>query len=85
MSAIINGLRIVLVGLILTLSAPLALANAATTFRTVTATEPAEKPRAGSPEMGVLIILGAVAFLVFVAWVFSRVGDDRNSGDRSMI
>ena len=89
MSAIVTAMRILLVGLTLTLFAPVALANAATTFPTVKSTalaEPVEKPRAGSPEMGVLIIIGAVGFLVLVAWIFSRVGDDnRPGGDRSMV
>ena len=45
-----------------------------------------EKQPAGSPEMGVLIIIGVVGFFVLVAWVFSRVGDDTSSpGDRTLI
>jgi len=46
----------------------------------------AEREPAGSPEFGLLIILGAVAFLVLVAWLFTRVGDDRRSGgDKSLL
>jgi hypothetical protein len=90
-SAIFNSLRVLLVGLILSVFAPVALATVATTFpRATNGTTfaeplPVEKPRAGSPEMGVLIILGAVGFLVLVAWIFSRVGDESRSGDSSLI
>lgn len=37
------------------------------------------KPVAGSPELGVVIIIGAVGFLVFVAWLFSRTSDGPRS------
>jgi hypothetical protein len=41
---------------------------------------------AGSPELGILIIVGVVAFLILVAWVFTRVGDDsRTGGDRTLL
>jgi hypothetical protein len=33
-----------------------------------------ERGNVGNPMLGVLIIIGVVGFLVFVAWVFSRVG-----------
>ncbi len=33
-------------------------------------------PRAGSPEFGILIIIGIVGVLVIAAWVVSRVSDD---------
>ena len=91
MSAIFNGMRVLLVGLVLSLSASVTMATAASTFpqaangTNLAEPVPVEKPRAGSPEMGVLIILGAVGFLVFVAWVFSRVGDESTGGDRSLV
>jgi hypothetical protein len=90
-SAIFNTLRVLLVGLVLSVFAPVAFATGTNTLpRSANGTTsaeplPVEKPRAGSPEMGVLIILGAVGFLVFVAWVFSRVGDESTGGDRSLV
>jgi hypothetical protein len=38
--------------------------------------------RAGNPMLGVLIIIGLVGLLIFVAWIFSRVGEgnSRQSG-----
>ena len=48
--------------------------------------DPVEVAPAGSPEFGVLIVIGVVAFLAFVAWLFTRVGDDSGPrGDGSMI
>lgn len=46
---------------------------------------PANAP-AGSPEFGILIIIGVVGLLVLIAWIFSRAGDDsRSSGDSSLV
>ena len=43
-------------------------------------------PPAGSPELGILIIIGVVGLLVLIAWIFSRIGDDsRSSGDSSLV
>lgn len=35
-----------------------------------------EQPPPGSPEFGVLILIGIVAFLVAIAWVIARFGDN---------
>lgn len=35
-----------------------------------------QAPPAGSPEFGVLILIGIVAFLVVIAWVIARFGDN---------
>ena len=46
----------------------------------------AARPRAGSPEFGVLIIIGVVAFIIVVAWLISRIGDDSGPrDDRSLV
>ena len=47
--------------------------------------EPPDAPPAGSPELGVLLIIGVVAFLVVMAWVLSRVGDDSPRDDGTII
>lgn len=33
------------------------------------------EPEEGNAVFGVLFIAGAIAFLIFMAWVFSRIGD----------
>lgn len=33
-------------------------------------------PPAGSPEFGILIIIGIVGVLILIAWLFSRVGSE---------
>jgi len=38
-----------------------------------------EHTQAGSPELGVLLIIGIVAAVIFMAWVFSRMGDDHSA------
>lgn len=44
-----------------------------------------EPIRSGSPEMGMLIIIGAVGLVIFLAWILSRAPDDsRSSGDSSL-
>ena len=85
MSNIIAWGRALLAALLLGLFIPAADAgpqSTATGDRTVTTTRTAEdegagpvKPPAGSPELGMLIIIGAVGFLVVVAWLFSRAGE----------
>ena len=45
----------------------------------------AAEPPAGSPELGVLLIIGVVAALVFMAWLLSRVGDDSPRDDGTII
>ena len=45
-----------------------------------------EHERNGSPELGILILIGAVAFIILVAWLIARVGDDSHrGGDNSII
>jgi hypothetical protein len=39
----------------------------------ISTTHPREST--GSPEIGILIAIGVVGFLVFVAWVSSRMGE----------
>jgi hypothetical protein len=100
MFTVINRTRVLIAALALSAFAPPASANAADpmpvgTARNRTAgrveatkaTETGEeRPRAGSPEFGVLIILGAVAFIVVVAWLISRIGDDSGPrDDRSLL
>ena len=48
-------------------------------------TPPAEHVRAGNPIMGVVIVIGVVAFLIFVAWIFSRISEGHGrTSDNSM-
>lgn len=44
-----------------------------------------DAPPVGSPELGVLLIIGVVAFLVVMAWLLSRVGDDSPRDDGTII
>jgi hypothetical protein len=76
--------RVLLVAFLLVVLSQHAIAARRTTSRTTEPTptetaEEVERPQAGSPEFGVLIIVGAVGFLIFVAWVFSRVGEGNSS------
>ncbi len=44
------------------------------------------QPPAGSPELGILLIIGIVGLLIFMAWLVSRVGDDNSpNSDGSII
>ncbi|WP_439628523.1 hypothetical protein [Gemmata sp.] len=45
----------------------------------------ADAPPAGSPELGVLLIIGVVAVLIFMAWLLSRVGDESSGTDGTMV
>ena len=55
------------------------------------AADPSRSPRsdrapAGDPMMGMLIILGGIAFFIVLAWIFSRMGDDGGRGpDRTLL
>jgi hypothetical protein len=82
--------RILLAALALTTLNPCAFATGrSSTSRTTeptyeTTTEP--PPPAGDPNLGILIIVGVVAFLILVAWIFSRTGDDGGRGpDRTLL
>lgn len=79
-----NWLRAVLAALVLAVFAPAADATRTTATR-LAETAAEDRPAAGSPEFGLLIILGAVGFLILVAWLFARVGDDSSPSDQSMI
>jgi hypothetical protein len=83
MFTIITRMRMLLAGLVLAFSATAAMANASAATRAETPA--ADKQPAGSPEMGVLIVIGVVGFLVLLAWIVSRIGDDSRSGDTSLI
>ena len=83
MSDIITRIRVWLVALSLAFAASPALATARGSTglnRPADSAGDTETVPAGSPEFGVLIIIGVVAFLVFIAWLVTRVGDDAPSG-----
>lgn len=81
MFAVTNWMRALLAAVALAVFAPAALAT--DTRRAIDAAD--GHPPSGSPEFGILIVIGIVGFLVLVAWLFSRVGDDGPPSDRSMI
>lgn len=70
-------------------AAPAAAAPAPSSLGTRTTevahAEVADAPPAGSPELGVLLIIGVVAVLIFMAWLLSRVGDDSPQSDGTII
>ncbi len=72
--------------LLLVLWQPAVFATA-TNKSTSDTTAPVEHVPAGSPETGALIIIGIVAFLMFVAWIFARISDDsaNRGGDRTLL
>ena len=39
---------------------------------------------AGNPELGMLIILGAIGFFILLAWIFARMGDGGKSADNTL-
>lgn len=94
MFAIFTWTRALLAALVLTV---LATAAQATSPRRTTAhTLPTgadrlqavaeEPPPPGSPELGILLIIGVVGLLIFMAWLVSRVSDDNSPrGDGSII
>jgi len=51
-----------------------------------TQTPASSRAPAGDPTRGMVIILGAIAFFIFLAWIFSRMGDDGGRGpDRTLL
>ncbi len=57
-----------------------------TPTRTRTTEPTAEQPRAGDPDLGMVIIVGCIGFFILVAWIFSRTGDDGSRGpDRTLL
>jgi hypothetical protein len=49
-------------------------------------TPDANRAPAGDPMLGMVIILGAIAFFIVLAWIFSRMGDDGGRGpDRTLL
>jgi hypothetical protein len=91
MATIITWGRVLLVAILFALFTPMVEASSRATASKnqpgptarSKSTEPegaeAVKPSAGSPELGVVIILGAVGVLVFFAWLFTRVGQGGRS------
>jgi hypothetical protein len=81
MSTIIARGRALLAALLLGLFTPVAAATPQATATKALIDEGAGpvKPPAGSPELGLLIIIGAVGFFVLVAWLFSRAGEAEGS------
>jgi hypothetical protein len=74
--------RGLVVAMLVMISSPYALAQrSATKLPTqTTETTPSDTPReqrerVGDPILGVLIIVGVVGLLIFIAWVFSRIGE----------
>ena len=90
MLTMFTRMRMLFVGLVLALAASSALASGLPGSQ-ATATSrpdlpPVEKQPAGSPEMGILVIIGVVAFLVLIAWIVAHIGDDsRSSGESSLV
>jgi hypothetical protein len=86
MFALINWTRAVCVAVALTLFAAPALATRQTSPSAATKTtershgasaDSAEEHQpAGSPELGILMIIGVVVFLILMAWLFSRLGGE---------
>jgi flagellar biogenesis protein FliO len=68
----INTVRHLLVALALAMASPSALAQS--TSRST------QEGRAGDSDLGLLIILGVIAFFVVLAWLISRMGDDGGRG-----
>jgi hypothetical protein len=100
MTDLMNGLRVWLTSLVVAVVGPM-LGAADTASRTTPASPAAatgrspatsraeevvgQPQRAGSPEFGILIIIGAVGFVILVAWLLARVTDDsRSSGDTTI-
>jgi len=45
-----------------------------------------DQPPAGSPELGILLIIGIIGIFIFMVWLVSRVSDDSSPrGDGSII
>jgi hypothetical protein len=68
-----------LVAMLISLFSPFAFAqrngvNLRTTDLTTVDTSQPHEP-AGSPEIGILIIIGLIGLLIVVAWLFSRIGE----------
>jgi hypothetical protein len=87
MFAAIAWIRGLFVALILALAVPCALATSPTPThaQAVKHVTPDEGEPPGSPEYGILILIGIVAFLVLVAWLVARVGDDRGASSDGTI
>ena len=82
MLRVIDRVRSVLVMLVLATLAPYALAR---TTKPSPSTDSNRTP-AGDPDLGLLIIVGAIGFFILVAWIFSRTGDDGGRGpDRTLL
>jgi hypothetical protein len=78
-------MRVFLAGMMFALATPLALADGVKEDTASGAAKPETAPPAGSPEMGVLIIIGIVALLILIAWIIARAGEESRGGDSSLI
>jgi hypothetical protein len=95
MFRIVTWTRALLAAAAISLFVPAAVANVADPLPSGTApsrTETAkandaaeEHQRNGSPELGILILIGAVAFIILVAWLIARVGDDSHRGGETSL
>jgi hypothetical protein len=89
MFALRTWIKALFAAMLLSLSIPFAFAernagNHRTTETTTVSTSQPHEP-AGSPEIGVLIIIGVIGLLVFVAWVFSRIGEGNSRKSDPMV
>lgn len=78
MLALCTWSRSLIVAMLLLISSQYVLAQKSETRLPVQTTEATAKegsPRAGSPELGVLIIIGVVGLLILIAWIYSRIGE----------
>lgn len=87
--------RLVLALAAVAFAAPVATATSRATHaqmrvepnRTADAASATERVPAGDPLLGVVLIIGIVAFFILVAWWFSRISgsDDSRPADKSII
>jgi hypothetical protein len=91
MLALRAATRSLLVAVLLLIGVPLANAQTSGTklpsHTNETSRGPAaggEQLPAGNPFLGVLIIIGIIGFLIFVAWLFSRVGEGSGRSDGTL-
>jgi hypothetical protein len=95
MLTILAWSRALLAALLLAVFTPVMSADPTTTDKSTQRSTGAERTRTtsrsdtddrrptGSPEFGILILIGAVGFIILIAWIIARVGDDnRPRGDK---
>lgn len=82
MLRVIAWVRAILALLVLAFLVPAAYAK---TTKPSPSTDSDRVP-SGDPDLGLLIIVGAIGFFILVAWIFSRTGDDGGRGpDRTLL